>query len=146
MIFFVAKNDGSVLLSCTTTLVIGLIQPRTRLDYLPSRAILITCTVDYPQKIGCQATIHSTTTNSVVPPWKKIVPKQEVSKLISTKEQILKYYPDIFEGIGKFLGPLYHIQLDPGVPPKQTPCCPIPVHLKEAFQQEVNKMLQVGVL
>ena len=28
--FYVAKNDGSVL-SCTTTLVVGLIQPHTRL-------------------------------------------------------------------------------------------------------------------
>ena len=32
--FFVAENDGSDLLSCTTTLVLELIQPRTRLDYL----------------------------------------------------------------------------------------------------------------
>ena len=38
----VAQNDSSVLLSCTTTLVLGLIQPCTRLDYLPPRAILIT--------------------------------------------------------------------------------------------------------
>ena len=38
--FFVAENDGSVLLSCTTTLALGLIQPRTRLDYLPPRASL----------------------------------------------------------------------------------------------------------
>ena len=30
--FYVAQNDGSVLLSCTTTLVLGLIQPHTRLD------------------------------------------------------------------------------------------------------------------
>ena len=28
--FYVALNDGSVLLSCTTTLVLGLIQPHTR--------------------------------------------------------------------------------------------------------------------
>ena len=58
----------------------------------------------------------------------------------------MKYYPDVFEGIGKFPVPSYHIQLDPRVPPKQTSCCPIHVHLKEAFQQEVTKMLQVGVL
>ena len=31
--FHVAKTDGSVLLFCTTTLVLGLIQPCTRLDY-----------------------------------------------------------------------------------------------------------------
>ena len=28
--FYVAQNDGSVLLSCTTTLLLGLIQPHTR--------------------------------------------------------------------------------------------------------------------
>ena len=33
--FYVAQNDGSVLLSCTTTLALGLKQPPTRLDYLP---------------------------------------------------------------------------------------------------------------
>ena len=42
--------------------------------------------------------------------------------------------------------PPYHIQLDPSVAPKQTPCHPIPVHLKETFKQEVDKMLQAGVL
>ena len=69
-----------------------------------------------------------------------------VPKLITSKEQILKYYPDVFEGIGKFPGPPYHIQLDPGVPPKKIPCHPIAVHLKEAFQQDITKMLHMGVL
>ena len=48
--FYVAMNDGSVLLSCTTTLLLGLIQPRPRLDYLPPRASLITSSADYPKK------------------------------------------------------------------------------------------------
>ena len=34
--FYVANNDGSVLLSCKTTLALHLIQPCSRLDYLPS--------------------------------------------------------------------------------------------------------------
>ena len=38
--FYVAQNDGGVLLSCTTTLALGLIQTCTRLDYLPLRAKL----------------------------------------------------------------------------------------------------------
>ena len=66
--------------------------------------------------------------------------------IISTQDQILQEYPDIFEGIGKFLGPPYHIQVDPKVTPKQTPCQPIPIHLKDAFQKEINQMLQAGVL
>ena len=43
-------------------------------------------------------------------------------------------FPDVFEGIGKFPGEPYEIQLDPKVPPKQTPCRPVPIHLKEAFK------------
>ena len=105
----------------------------------------MTSMVDHPQKRRCQVAVHSSTTDSAVS-LQKIFPKQEVPKLITSKEQILKYYPDVFVGNGNFPGPPYHIQVDPGVPPKQTPCHLIPVHLKEAFQQEVNKMLQVGVL
>ena len=48
--FFVATNDRSVLLSCKTTLALGLIPPRSRLDYLPPRARLITSSVDHPKK------------------------------------------------------------------------------------------------
>ena len=59
---------------------------------------------------------------------------------------IMHEYPDAFQGIGKFLGPDYHIQLDQSIPPKQTSCRPIPIHLKDQFQQEINKMLQAGVL
>ena len=48
--FYVAPNDLSVLLSCTTALVHGLIQPHTRLDYLAPRASLISSSVDHPKK------------------------------------------------------------------------------------------------
>ena len=55
-------------------------------------------------------------------------------------------FPDVFEGIGKFLGMPYEIQLDPKVPPTQTPCRPIMIHLKDAFKQEIDRMLNTGVL
>ena len=67
---FVAVNDGSVLLSCKTTLMLGLLQPRTRLDYLPPRASLITSSADHPKK-----------TKSTL-----CVQKQEVSAQKSTHE------------------------------------------------------------
>ena len=47
---FVAVNDGSMLVSCKTTLMLGLIQPRARLDYLPPRSSLITISVNHPKK------------------------------------------------------------------------------------------------
>ena len=49
IIFYVATNDGNVLLSCKSTLALDLIQPRSRLDYLPPRASLITSTQDHPK-------------------------------------------------------------------------------------------------
>ena len=67
-------------------------------------------------------------------------------KLVTAQDQIMCEYPDVFEGIGKFPGPPYHIHVNPGMTPIQTPCRPIPIHLKDAFQKEINKMLQVGIL
>ena len=69
-----------------------------------------------------------------------IVKKQDVNKMITSKEQILAHYPDVSQGISKFPGPPYSIQLDQSVPPKQTPCHPVPVNLKESFKQEIDKM------
>ena len=48
--FFVATNDSSMLLSCKSTLALGLIQPISRLDYLPPRASLITSSQDHPKR------------------------------------------------------------------------------------------------
>ena len=74
--------------------------------------------------------------------------KPEVTslKLVTSQEQITERYPDVFESIGCFPGSPYHIQLDTSITPKQTPCRPILVHLKEAFQQKIDKMFKTGVL
>ena len=53
--FYVANNDGSVLLSCKTTLALQLIQPWLRLDYLPPWASLITSIMDHPKKMKMTA-------------------------------------------------------------------------------------------
>ena len=143
---FVGVNDGSMLLSCKTTLMLGLIQPRTRLDYLPPRASLITSSADHPKKtksnlcVQKQEVSPQTSTQEVAAQMPKH--KYPVTKLVTSKDQIMCEYPDVFERIGGIPGPPYHIQIDPSVTPMQTPCHPIPVHLKEAFKQEVNKMLQ----
>ena len=43
-------------------------------------------------------------------------------------------------------GTPYHIQLDQSISPKQTSRRPIPVHFKEAFKDEIDKMLKAGAL
>ena len=47
--FFVAVNDGTMLLFCKTTLMLGLIQPRPRWDHLPPRVSLVTSSADHPK-------------------------------------------------------------------------------------------------
>ena len=47
--------------------------------------------------------------------------RQQPSKLITSKDQNMAQNSDVFEGIGKFLGSPYTINLGPSVQPKQTP-------------------------
>ena len=110
------QNDGNVL-TCTTTLALGLIQPCTRLDYLPPRASLVTSIVDHPKKTKSQVAIYSSRKEYAVSNQQQVVPR-----LVTTKEQILQRYPDVFDGIGCSTGHPYHIQLDPNVTPKKTLC------------------------
>ena len=146
MTFYIASNEGSVLLSCTTSLTLGLTQSRPRLDYLPPRVRLITSNVDHPRKMKEQVQVQKQEVITTQPNQCHNTQSTTLPKLITTQCQILQEYPDVFEGIGKFPGPPYHIHVDPGVTPKQTPCRPIPIHLKDAFQQEISKMLQAGIL
>ena len=145
MPFFVAVNDDSMLLSCKTTLMPGLIQPRTRLDYLPPRASLIKCSADPPKEtkstlcVQKQEVSAQRSTHEVAAQMSKHI--YTVTKLVTSKGQILCEYPYVFEGISSFPGPPYHIQIDPSVTPNQTPCHPIPVLLKEAFKQDADNML-----
>ena len=58
--FYVATNDGSIILSCRTTLALYLIQPRSWLDYIPQRASLIKSTTNHPKKTRpAPLTVHS---------------------------------------------------------------------------------------
>ena len=157
VIFFVTKENESVILSCRTTMELGLIKPCVQLDYLPPRASLLTGTCDQPSKTKTQkpniycmiekptmVTIPNNV-NARAPQVRNTTTPKD-NQLVTRKEQIMARFPDVFEGIGKFPGKPYEIQLDPNVPPKQTPCRPVPIHLKEAFKTEIDKMLKAGVL
>ena len=156
--FYVAINDGSILLSCKTTLALCLIQPRSRLDFLLPGASLITSTMDHPKKTRpTSLKVHrskpevSTQRQEVQSQATKFMPTDKMQKLgmnmiITSREQIQSSYLDVFKGIGRFPGSPYHIQVNPNITPKQTLCQPIPIHLKEAFKKEIVKMLQAGII
>ena len=123
---------------------------QNNIDYLPPRASLITSTPDHPKKT--KATLHvqkqevsaQTTMQTVATQMPKH--RNAAPKLMTSKDQILCEYADVCDGIGNFPRPSHHIQIDPSVTLKQTLCHPIPVRLKEVFKQEINKMLEAGVL
>ena len=119
--FYIVSNEGSVLLSCNTSLTLGLIQSRCRLDYLPPRVRLITSNVDHPRKMKEQVQVQKQEVVTKQPYQHHNTQSTTLPKLITTQCQILQEYPDVFEGIGKFPGPPYHIHVDPGVMPQTHP-------------------------
>ena len=104
-------------MSCVSTLAIGLIQPLTRLDYLPPGASLITSSADHPMKTKSQVNIHVSKKESTVSNQQGMV-----HKLITSKDNIFQAYSDVFDGIQCFPGSPYHIQVNSSITSKQTPC------------------------
>ena len=141
MTFHVASNKGSILLSCDASLNLGLILSRPRLDYLPPRASLITSKEDHPRKTKLQVQVqkHEVIMKLEDQHYNPHSNESKPPTLITNQKQILQEYPDVFEGIGKFPGPPYLIQVDPTVTPKQTLCRPIPIHLKDALQKKSTR-------
>ena len=109
--FFIAKENGSVLLSCRTTMELGLIKPRACLDYLPPKARLLTSTCDQPSKTRpYKPVIHYT--KEAVQPNMSVAPSiktQNDDQLVMRQEHIMAQFPDVFQGVGKFPGEPYKI-------------------------------------
>ena len=64
--FYTASNNDSVLLSCVTTPALGLIQPHSRLDYLPPGDNLITSSSDHQKKTKSKINVHVSRQESTV--------------------------------------------------------------------------------
>ena len=142
-------NDGSVLLSCKTTLALHLIQPRSQIKlsspmdqlnqkYNGSSKENKTSIFEGPQlkTRSAYSNAHEVQGQATTSVSTNKVQKPGMNKLVTSREQMLSSYPDIFEGISTFPRPPYHIEVDPNVTPKQTPCRPVPIHLKEACSRK----------
>ena len=106
---------------------------------------------DHPKReIHTQTTFpQQQNSTSVLATSTSTVPQENTPKrvkIVKSKEEIQEQYPELFKGIGQLQGEPYHIHTYPSITPKQTPCRPIPVHLKQTFQQEIEKMLATGVI
>ena len=55
-----------------------------------------------------------------------------------TKESVTSVYSDVFQGLGKFPGDPYKLRLKPNSSPARHKPRKVPVHLQEAFHEEVK--------
>ena len=113
--------------------------------------MLISSAANHPKReIHVQSTyLQQQKKTSVLPTSTPTGPQVNTAKrvnIVKSKEQIQEQYPELFKRIGRFPGKPYHIHTNLSITPKQTPCRPIPVHLKQTFQQEIEKMLAAGVI
>ena len=69
-----------------------------------------------------------------------------VADLPLTQEKVETTYADVFQGLGKFPGDPYKLRLKPdAVPAKHRPR-KVPVHLQDAFHEEVERLVKIDVL
>ena len=135
--FYVTQDEGSVLLSCSTSLkleVIEVPEQRPVPPYMP----IYTSSIDKP-KLTEQYVVYQ---NEII----EVYDKNNPNRIIRSKQDIKKLYPSVFTGIGKFPGEPYQIQLDPNVPPRQMPYRPVPMHLEEQFNGKIKEMEETGVI
>ena len=69
-----------------------------------------------------------------------------ITDLPVTQEKVENTYADVFQGLGKFPGEPYKLRLKPdAVPAKHRPR-KVPVHLQDAFHEEVERLVKIDVL
>ena len=66
--------------------------------------------------------------------------KEQLQGMPLKKQDILRVYSDVFTGIGKFSGPPYKFQLKPNAKPAIHAPRQVPVHLQEAFHEEIRNL------
>ena len=69
-----------------------------------------------------------------------------IADLPLTQDKVESTYSDVFQGLGKFPGEPYKLRLKPdAVPAKHRPRR-VPVHLQDAFHEEVERLVKIDVL
>ena len=77
---------------------------------------------------------------------KHLLSKDQLKGAPLRKEDILETYTNVFTGIGKFPGPPYKFQLKPNAKPARHALRRVPIHLQEAFHQEIRNLECLGIL
>ena len=72
--------------------------------------------------------------------------RTSVNRLPLTKQDILSHYSSCFEGIGCFPGEPYKFHLKPEHKPSRYAPRKVPIHLEDAFKEEIKSLVELGIL
>ena len=72
--------------------------------------------------------------------------RTSVNRLPLTKQDILLHYSSCFEGIGCFPGEPYKFHLKPEHKPARHAPRKVPMHLEDAFKEEIRSLVELGIL
>ena len=111
--------------------------PRTSTEGVFSHSVL---PMEDRSQMNCASI--SNTAESPDPSSDRVVgsnnPSLSIADLPLTQEKVESTYADVFQGLGKFPGEPYKLRLKPdAVPAKHRPR-KVPVHLQDAFHEEVE--------
>ena len=73
-------------------------------------------------------------------------PSLSIADLPLTQEKVESTYADVFQGLGKFPGEPYKLRLKPDAVPAKHRQRKVPVHLQDAFHEEVEQLVKIDVL
>ena len=110
------QEEGSVLLSCSTSLKFDVIQVPEQ-EPVPAYMPIYTSSLDKPSFTE-QYVVYQ---NEII----EIYDKQNLNRIIRSKQDIKRLYLSVFTGISKFPGEPYQIRLEPNVLPRQMPYRPV---------------------
>ena len=77
---------------------------------------------------------------------KCFISKEQLQGVPLTKQHVLEVYSDVFTRIGKFPGPPYKFQLKPNAKPMRHAPRKVPIHLQDAFHEEIQNLEKLGIL
>ena len=69
-----------------------------------------------------------------------------MNRLPLTKQEILSHYSSSFESIGQFPGEPYKFHLKPEHKPARHAPRKVPIHLEDAFKEEIKSLVELGIL
>ena len=145
-------------LSRESTFCMGILKPCFVLKKSPGKEGTPSMTTDTPSM-----TMDTPSTNMDTPsrttdkyhPWQPKQPRSPLPYNINGKvnlkkpltEQFIKSeFAEVFEGLGRFPGEPYKLKLKPDAIPARHRPWKVPVHLEEAFHEEISRLCKIDML